>query len=73
MGPLNFLWAYGAQKGTLNIRSVTYQIIPVDHSDAELRQYYSPESMKAGCIKPAVLHFCGKSRMFFRARPRWQL
>ena len=70
MGPLNFLWAYGAQKGTLNIRSVTYQIIPVDHSDAELRQYYSPESMKAGCIKPAVLHFCGKKPHVFSRSPK---
>ena len=60
MGPLNFLWAYGAQRGTLKIRSVTYQIIPVDHSDAELRQYYSIEAQEGGHMKLAVLHFLGK-------------
>ena len=70
MGPLNFLWAYGAQKGTLKIHSVTYQIIPVDHSDEDLRQYYSPEALRAGRIKPSVLHFCGKKPNVFSRSPK---
>lgn len=70
MGPLNFLWAYGAQRETLKIRSVTYQIIPVDHSDAELRRYYSPEALESGDIKPAVLHFCGKKPHIFSHSPK---
>ena len=70
MGPLNFLWAYAAQRGSLNIRSVAYQVIPVDHSDEELRQYYSLEALEAGRIKPAVLHFCGKKPHIFSRSPK---
>ncbi|SFL47166.1 hypothetical protein SAMN05421830_102324 [Desulfomicrobium norvegicum] len=65
MGPLNFLWAYGCQRELLRILSVKYQVIPVDHEDSELRQYYSPEALRANRIKPAVLHFCGKKPNIF--------
>lgn len=73
MGPLNFLWAYGCQRELLRIFSVKYQVIPVDHEDSELRQYYSPEALLANRIKPAVIHFCGKSRIFLLALSRWRV
>jgi len=65
MGPLNFLWAYGCQRESVRILSVKYQVIPVDHEDNELRQYYSPEALLANRIKPAVIHFCGKKPNIF--------
>lgn len=73
MGPLNFLGAYGCQHESLRILSVNYQVIPVDHEDNELRQYYSHEALFANRIKPAVIHFCGKTRTFLLALSRWRV
>lgn len=65
MGPLNFLWAYGCQRKSLRIFSDKYQVIPVDHDDIELQEYYSPEALRANRVRPAVIHFCGKKPNIF--------
>jgi hypothetical protein len=71
MGIWNFIVFYGAQKNQLNIVSQRYQVIPLDHSQKELREKYSPSALKGGGdVTPAVLHFCGKKAHIFSPSAR---
>lgn len=71
MGIWNLLLFYGAQKGTLNIGSVRFQVIPMDHSEDEMRNEYSPSVLGRGnALRPAVLHFCGKKAHIFSSSSR---
>lgn len=66
MGLWNFMVFYETQKNSLAVRSVTYQVIPVDHSEEEMRAEYSPHALGTkDVLRPAVLHFCGKKAHIF--------
>ena len=71
MGMWNFLLFHGEQRGRLLVRSVTFQVIPVDHEENELRTRYSPQALAGGGPpEPAVLHFCGKKATIFSSSAR---
>ena len=71
MGMWNFLVFYSAQKFGLHVVSQQYQVIPVDHSEKEMREKYSPQALEEGkALLPAVLHFCGKKAQIFSGSAR---
>jgi hypothetical protein len=71
MGMWNFMVFYSAQKFGLHVVSQQYQVIPVDHSEKEMRENYSPSVLVAGKnLSPAVLHFCGKKAHIFSRSPK---
>lgn len=71
MGMWNFLVFYSAQKFGLHVVSQQYQVIPVDHSEKEMRENYSPQALEEGkVLLPAVLHFCGKKAQIFSGSAR---
>ena len=71
MGIWNFLVLYGVQKKELRVHSLQCQVIPVDHTEEEMRLEYSPLCLeKKRPLKPAVLHFCGKKTHIFMRSAR---
>lgn len=71
MGMWNFLVFYSLQKSNIQVLSKQYQIIPIDHTNKELLEYYSPQSLRSGNpTRPAVLHFCGKKAHIFSRSPK---
>lgn len=70
MGFLNLMIFYGVQKGDIKVKSLPYQIIPVDHSDDELRTRYSPVAVLKAITEPKVLHFCGRKPHMFTCSPK---
>lgn len=71
MGMWNFLVFYSLQKSNAQVLSKQYQVIPIDHANKELLEYYSPKSLQAGKpTRSAVLHFCGKKAHIFSRSPK---
>lgn len=71
MGLWNFMIFYEEQLNGLKRQSLTYQIIPVDHTEEEMQREYSPAALGSGKeLKPAVLHFCGKKAHIFSSSAR---
>lgn len=66
MGLWNFMVFYEEQHNGLKRQSLTYQVIPVDHTEEEMQREYSPAALGSGKeLKSAVLHFCGKKAHIF--------
>ena len=64
MGFLNLMIFHSVQKGYLRVKSVDYQVIPVDSSEEFLNKYISPQAPRPKDFS-AVIHFCGKKPHIF--------
>ena len=69
MGIWNFLVFHGVQKNELRVHNMQFQVVPVDHTEEEMRLEYSPLCLTGKKpLKPAVLHFCyPKAHIFTRS------
>jgi hypothetical protein len=69
MGIWNFLVFHGVQKKELRVHDMQFQVIPVHHTEEEMRLEYSPICLtEKKAVKPAVIHFCNpKPHIFMRS------
>lgn len=70
MGLLNFMIFRAAQHKNLWVTSKNYQVIPIDHSDTQLTDNYSPTVVGSPVKRAAVMHFCGKKAHTFTTSPK---
>lgn len=70
MGLFNLMIFHAAQKKEITVKSLDYQVIPVDNSDAVLREKYSPAAAMGKVDEPKVIHFCGRKPHIFTSSPK---